>query len=266
MAWTTPKTDWTAGVTKPTATLFNNMGNNLQYLKDSTDATDMYATTTNSGNNYSATLPSAPATGKPFVLKFNADSSGAVNLNINGAGNVAVKKGNGTNFTNAKNNSIYTFVSNGTNFILQGSDSSGDATAAVIVAGYTATSDNGDLTGTGDNAKRYASGTVSSSSGTSNFTKIDGTTQALSTLTVNTLTFTPSVIVIINSGYNSSKTVYSSNKFETGSSHDMKIMAVSTAGTQYKLHLDGSVAYTNSTGFQMAVATGSSNYDWYAWE
>ena len=166
MAWTTPKTDWAAGVTKPTATLFNNMGNNLQYLKDSTDATDMYATTTNSGNNYSATLPSAPATGKPFVLKFNADSTGAVNLNINGAGNVAVKKGNGTNFTNAKNNSIYTFVSNGTNFILQGSDSSGNATAADVLTGKTCTTDTGEVTGTMPDRSGETAATGYSMSGT----------------------------------------------------------------------------------------------------
>lgn len=148
-----------------------------------------YAATTNSGNDYSITLdpvPSAYYNGMTIRAKINADNTGAATINCNTLGAKTIKKPNGLDVTtgNLKTNSVYTMVYNGTNFISQGSDSSGDATAADVVAGLYFSNDiDTNILGTGASAKRWASGS--------------GTTEDSSTpnIAVSGLDFQPGYVI-----------------------------------------------------------------------
>lgn len=97
-----------------------------------------------------------------IAVLINANSTGASTININGIGAVGIKKANGNDVTNLKANSIYTMRYNGTNFILQGEGGSGNATAADILAGKTASTDAGDVVGNipTKGAQTYVPGTV----------------------------------------------------------------------------------------------------------
>jgi len=130
-------------VTKQSLTTSAN--NDLTFNKDN------YFTSTNSGNDYSITTGrslSAITAGMEFKVKINADSSGNATLNIdtNGASNIL--KASGANVDNLKQDGIYTFVSDGTNFTLQGEGASGDAIASDLLSGKTASTDAGEITGT----------------------------------------------------------------------------------------------------------------------
>jgi hypothetical protein len=146
---------------------------NLNNIEVGIAQAHLYGETTNVGNAYSVSIDSsidslAKLVGVPVRAKMNADSTDAITLNVNTLGAKAVKKGSGTNFTNAKIGSIYTYIYNGTNFILQGSDSSGDAAAADLLAGKTCTTDAGEVTGTMTNRASgdYAAGSSTVSSTT----------------------------------------------------------------------------------------------------
>ena len=72
-------------------------------------------------------------------------------INVNGMGAKPIKKPNGNDLVsgNLKAGSVYTVRYNGTNFILQGSDSAGDATPGDVTAGKTFSNDDDtDLVGT----------------------------------------------------------------------------------------------------------------------
>jgi hypothetical protein len=107
-------------------------------------------TTSNSGNAYSITSPviTALSAGMAISVKINDNSTGAATLNWNNTGAKSIKKANGVAVSNLKAGGIYTLRYDGTNFILQGSDAAGDATAADLLAGKTASTDAGDITGT----------------------------------------------------------------------------------------------------------------------
>ena len=113
-----------------------------------------YATTTGSANNYAVTLNPAPASlveGLCVAVKIHVTNTGTSTLNVNGKGAKTIKKPNGNNLVsgNLKAGSIYTVRYNGTNFILQGSDSTGNATPEHVLAGKTFSNDAGtELTGT----------------------------------------------------------------------------------------------------------------------
>lgn len=79
-------------------------------------------TTTNSGNDYSVStsLITMLLEGVSLKFKCNSDSTGATTLNCSGTGAKSILKTNGTAMATLKQNSIYTVVYNGTNFILQG--------------------------------------------------------------------------------------------------------------------------------------------------
>ncbi len=141
------------------------------HLADYTLQIPYGGTTTNSGNNYSLATPaiSALTAGMAVSFKINADSSGAATLNWNGKGAKSIKKPNGVAVSNLKNGGIYTVRYDGTNFIAQGSDAAGDATAADILAGKTASVDAGDITGT-----MIDRGTVNVTPGTTNQTILGG--------------------------------------------------------------------------------------------
>lgn len=83
---------------------------------------------TNTGNVYAITLDPAPGSyieGMGIVVTANADSAGAVKLNVNGLGEKSILKANGNPVANLKTNGIYTVrynpsVSGTGAFILQG--------------------------------------------------------------------------------------------------------------------------------------------------
>jgi hypothetical protein len=112
-----------------------------------------YAATTGTANAYVVTLNPAPTAytdGMAISVKINADATAASTLNANSLGAKSLKKSNGTDVTNLKTNGVYTFRYNSTtgNFILQGEGGSGTATAPDVLAGKTASTDTGDITGT----------------------------------------------------------------------------------------------------------------------
>lgn len=113
-----------------------------------------YAAASGSAYAYTVTLSPAPAAyteGMALSLKINVDNTGASTLNVNGLGAKPIKKPNGNDVSagNLKAGSIYTLRYNGTNFILQGSDSSGNAIPGDVIAGKTFSNDEDtDLVGT----------------------------------------------------------------------------------------------------------------------
>jgi len=130
-----------------------------------------YATATGSANAYTITLQPAPASykeGMAVAVKIHATNTGASTININGLGAKGIRKANGNNVSagNLKAGSIYSMRYNGANFILQGSDSSGNAIPGDVLAGKTFSNDEDtDLTGTMPNR-----GAVVITPGTSNQT------------------------------------------------------------------------------------------------
>ena len=108
-------------------------------------------TTTNVGNAYSVTIPGATYTdGQQISVKFNAASTGAITINVNSLGVKAVVDYFGNAVTNVRANLIANLAYEATsgNFILQGKGGGGNATAAQLLAGATATTDAGQITGT----------------------------------------------------------------------------------------------------------------------
>ncbi|OES45219.1 hypothetical protein [Domibacillus iocasae] len=115
------------------------------------------ATTINTGNEYAITLDPAPTTytnNMGIVLTVNADSTGAVTLNVNGLGAKAIKKANGNDVTNLKANGVYTVRYNASAnagagaFILQGEGGEyGTATAAEVLNGFTLGTEGGIVNG-----------------------------------------------------------------------------------------------------------------------
>lgn len=118
---------------------------NLYKLSEGT----VYPVNASGTNDYTGIITGLKEYKEPLALavKIPNDSTGACTININGLGAKAILKANGNAVTNLKANSIYTMRYNGTNFILQGEGGSGNATAADILAGKTASTDAGDVIG-----------------------------------------------------------------------------------------------------------------------
>ena len=105
-----------------------------------------YGVATGSANTYAVTLAPVPSSyieGMGVAVKINVDNTGASTINVNSLGAKTIKKPNGTDVSagNLKAGSIYSVRYNGTNFILQGSDSAGDATTGDVLSGKTFSSD-----------------------------------------------------------------------------------------------------------------------------
>jgi hypothetical protein len=146
MAWENPKTNWgQLGQTVPGVDDFNRIEGNIDIL-GKYDRAPGYGTATGT-NTKTITLSPAPGSyydGLCFAFKNSVENTGAVTINVNGLGAKAVKKPNGNDIAagNLKAGSVYTVRYNGTNFILQGSDSSGNATPEHVLAGKTFSNDN----------------------------------------------------------------------------------------------------------------------------
>lgn len=129
---------------------------------DSTTYAAYGGTTTNTGNAYSLDYSASLVTGLGISFKCNADSTGAVTLNVNGTGTKSILRGNGTAVSNLKANSIYTLRYNGTNFILQGDGGEyGTAEAAQVLTGYTIGTDSGIANGSMPDKRRDPNATYS---------------------------------------------------------------------------------------------------------
>ncbi len=146
MSWENPKTNWgQPGQTVPGVDDLNRIEGNIDIL-GKYDRAPGYGTATGT-NAKTITLNPAPGSyydGLCFAFKNITENTGAVTIDVNGLGAEAVKKPNGNDVAagNLKAGSVYTVRYNGTNFILQGSDSSGDATPEHVLAGKTFSNDN----------------------------------------------------------------------------------------------------------------------------
>jgi len=107
-----------------------------------------YVVASGSANTYNVNLDPAPTAyteGMALAVKINVENTGVSTINVNNLGAKAIKKPNGNDVVagNLKAGSIYTLRYNGTNFILQGSDSAGNATPADVLASKTFSNDSG---------------------------------------------------------------------------------------------------------------------------
>lgn len=103
--------------------------------------------TTGSANTYVISTPTITElkAGMAVSLRFGVDSTGTSTLDWCGLGAKGIKKANGTDATNLKATGIYTLRYDGVNFILQGEGASGNATAASLLLGKTASTDTADM-------------------------------------------------------------------------------------------------------------------------
>jgi hypothetical protein len=130
VAWQQPKTTWgQAGQTVPGVADFNRIEENIRIVGEY-DRAPGYGTATGT-NAKTITLSPAPSSyyeGMCFAFRNEVQNTGPVTINVNGLGAKSIKKPNGNDLApgNLKAGSVYTVRYNGTNFILQGSDSSGD--------------------------------------------------------------------------------------------------------------------------------------------
>jgi hypothetical protein len=138
----------------------------------------------------------------------------------------------------------------------------GDATATVadLTIGKTAYGPAGKLTGTGSNAKLYATGTTTSSAGTLSFTKSDGTTASFNYVTVSGLNFPSGIAFIaIYRATFGDYTIYDTNNlFTTGNSK----IAISFTSLYYQLTGNATVS---TSGFQIPVAPASALHTYEVW-
>lgn len=122
--------------------------------------------TTNSGNAYSASPTGVTSyyDGLPVTVKFNAASTGAITVNFNGLGAKSVVDYFGNAVTNVRANLITNLRYEATsgNFILLGKGGGGNATAGDLLGGATATVDAGPITGNipSKTAQTYTPGTT----------------------------------------------------------------------------------------------------------
>ena len=147
MAWQTPKTNWgQPGQTVPGVDDFNRIEGNIETL-GRYDRAPGYGVASGV-NTKTVNLDPAPEgyyEGMCFAFRNVTENTGPVTINVNGLGARSIKKPNGNDLVsgNLKTGSVYTVRYNGTNFILQGSDSSGNATPGDVTAGKTFSNDDG---------------------------------------------------------------------------------------------------------------------------
>ncbi|WP_407308540.1 hypothetical protein [Desulfosporosinus sp. SB140] len=128
-----------------------------------------YSAATGAANTYIVALNPAPTSyvdGIAVAIKINVNSTGASTLNVNGLGAKTILDSLGNAITSGglKAGIIYSMRYNSTtgNFIVQGKGGGGNATAAQLLNGATATVDIGQITGTmpSKSAQTYTPGTA----------------------------------------------------------------------------------------------------------
>lgn len=294
-----------------------------------------YGITTGSANTYTLTLtpaPSAYTDGMGVVVKINVANTGAATINVNSLGAKAIVDGKGNALTSGKLrlNGTYSLKYNTTsgNFILQGSDSSGNATPADLLAGKTASTDAGDIVGSMPNhpfnelateisgnytaqrlymkpaqgywdglksiyaddpnfiaanivsgksifgltgsfaGKRWASGTIVSSSTSIAFEYRGGGTATWYSITVSGLTFKPSFIMV---QLVSIPFTYVTTYDEMGLDYPKSIKMFTTNTTVFNANIihfkgDAASASVTNTGFVLPVNASNATYSWIAFE
>jgi hypothetical protein len=242
-----------------------------------------FGVATGSANAYSVTLSPAPTSyvnGFGVTVVIPADSTGTSTLNVNGLGAKTLKKANGNDVTNLKANGVYTFRYNSTtgNFILQGEGGSGNATAADIVLGKTASTDLGDIVGTATipslGGKRYATGTATSSPTAQTVIYSDGTTSAaiFGFLTITGLSFTPSKVLIQSTSGSAETILFPSELSVNTMGNNSRIlctyhnMANTGAVNEHTIRLDGTICYVNNGGFKLPTLYNNFQFQWTAIE
>src|SRR5690606_38364346 len=107
--------------------------------------------------------------GTRITVKFHLANTGAATINVNGLGAKSILRSGGTALTAGiiKINAVMSLVYDGTNFILQGEGGNGNATAADLLIGKTASVDAGDIVGTMPNRIGSTAGLGITRSGTS---------------------------------------------------------------------------------------------------
>jgi hypothetical protein len=148
------KTDGTSENLAPTEKALGEVMFATQSVRAIINNRDGYGITENSGNAYVTTLtpsPTAYVEGLRITIKINAANTGAASINVNGLGVKSLLKPNGNALISGslKVNSVYSFVYNGTAFILQGEGGEyGTATANDVRSGKTIGTENGLVNGT----------------------------------------------------------------------------------------------------------------------
>ncbi len=112
-----------------------------------------FATASGTANSYEVTLDPAPTSyedGMAVSVAINADADASSTLDVNSLGAKPIKKANGNDVTNLKQNGIYTFryLLSTDSFILQGEGGEGTAQPDDVLSGETFTNDEGVKTGT----------------------------------------------------------------------------------------------------------------------
>ncbi|ACA39383.1 hypothetical protein J2D69_06170 [Lysinibacillus sphaericus] len=122
-----------------------------------TDSVKWLETVGGTANALTANIPDIESYKNGLAVSFpvNANSTAAMTLNINGLGAIPIKKANGTAFSNAKANGVYTVRYRAGAFILQGEGGVGTAKPEDVVKDKTFTNDEGEQVGT---LKVYNSG------------------------------------------------------------------------------------------------------------
>ncbi|WP_315794805.1 hypothetical protein [Paenibacillus sp. BIC5C1] len=148
------KTDGKSESLVPTEKALGEVMSVAQSVKSISNNRDGYGTTTNSGNAYEVSLSPSPASyvdGLRITIKINSANTGVATINVNGLGGKSLIKPNGNQLIpgSLKVNSVYSFVYNGTAFILQGEGGEyGTADAGDVKAGKTIGTENGIVSGT----------------------------------------------------------------------------------------------------------------------
>ncbi|MGF0469200.1 hypothetical protein ACQQ6W_06035 [Lysinibacillus fusiformis] len=116
-----------------------------------TDSVKWLETVGGTANALTANIPDIESYKNGLAVSFpvNANSTAAMTLNINGLGAIPIKKANGTAFSNAKANGVYTVRYRAGAFILQGEGGEyGTATEIDVAKGKTFGTESGLKTGT----------------------------------------------------------------------------------------------------------------------
>lgn len=124
---------------------------NQNLIKIDSDITmlNTLSTTTGTASAFLVALPKFTlVAGQKFTAKFHTAGTGNPTAAVNSTAAKPLKKGDGTSAFLPKSGGTYTFVYDGTNFVLQGEGASGNATASDLLLGKTSSSDAGDIEGT----------------------------------------------------------------------------------------------------------------------
>jgi len=133
---------------------FPSIDERLKSVASNSSGNDIYITT-NSGSNYSVTIPELTtlSDGYPLTVKFNTASTGAITVNPSGLGARSVVDYFGNLVTNARKDLIANLIYDATNlnFQLLGKGGGGDLVAEDLLFGKKATGDSGPVIGSAPN-------------------------------------------------------------------------------------------------------------------